>query len=303
MKTTTPKPRISIIIPNLHSPIVDQTIESVLNQETDLPFEVIVVGMDKFNLVEQFEHVHFIQTPNPVGAAEARNIGIQAARGEWLLFIDSDCIAQPGWMETFAQAFSEGWMVVGGGVISPREPFWLLVYNLSMFYGELASQERKARRFFPTLNLGVQREVIEAVGCMDEALPRGQDIEWTARMTQAGYRLLFEPRAAIEHRPERKELATLREYVRKSGYYTIRVRLRHPEVFKTPKPFGSPLFLRVFAPAIAALTTLKIALSTREVRQHARVIPFIYLQKLSWCRGAAESLESLKREESSTSAA
>jgi len=289
--------KISIIIPNLHSPIVDQTIESVLGQKTDLPLEVIVVGMDKYNLVEKYDQVRFIQTPQPVGAAEARNIGIRAAQGEWLLFIDSDCIAQAGWIETMAQAFADGWQAVGGGVITPQEPFWLLVYNLSMFYGELASQTRKERKFFPTLNLAVQRQVIDAVGLMDEELPRGQDIEWTARMTQAGYRLLFEPNAAVEHRPERKGLDTLREYVRKSGYYTIRVRLRHPEVFNTPKVFGSPLFLRLFAPVIAALTTLKIVLQTREIRQHARIIPYIYLQKLSWCHGAAESLMALKRGE------
>jgi len=139
------KPIASVIIPNLNSSIIDQTVESVLGQDTDLTFEVIVVGMDKYNLVEKYAKVHFIQTPQPVGAAEARNIGIRAAQGEWLLFIDSDCIAQPGWIETFTSAFNDGWQVVGGGVTSPKEPFWLLVYNLSMFYGELASQKRKVR--------------------------------------------------------------------------------------------------------------------------------------------------------------
>ncbi|MDW7755823.1 MAG: glycosyltransferase, partial [Brevefilum sp.] len=271
---------------------------SLLGQKTDLPFEVIVVGMDKFGLVEKYPQVQFIQTPAPVGAAEARNIGIRAARGEWLLFIDSDCIAQAGWIDAFADAFREGWRVVGGGVISPQVPFWLLVYNLSMFHGELASQKRKERRFFPTLNLAVHRQVIEDVGYMDESLPRGQDIEWTARMTQAGHPLLFEPAAAIEHRPERTDLLTLRAYVRKSGYYTIQVRLRHPEVFRTPRLMGSPLFLRLFAPLIAALTTIKIVLQTKEIRQHARVIPYIYLQKISWCQGAAESLSALKRKDS-----
>jgi glycosyltransferase involved in cell wall biosynthesis len=293
----TTKVRVSVIIPNLHSPIVDQTIESVLNQEIDLPFEVIVVGMDQFNLVEQFEDVHFIQTSTPVGAAEARNIGITAARGEWLLFIDSDCIAQAGWIEQLTSAFNEGYRVVGGGVITPQEPYWLLVYNLSMFYGELASQKRTERRFFPTLNLAVQRRVIEEVGLMDENLPRGQDIEWTARMTQAGYPLLFQPSAAVEHHPQRTDLATLREYVRKSGYYTVRVRLRHPQVFKTPRLLGSPLFLTLFAPLIASATTARIVFRTREIRQNARIIPYIYLQKLSWCQGAAESLRALKRGE------
>ena len=66
----------SIIIPNLHSPIIDRTIQSILNQETDHTYEIIVVGMDKFGLVEKFPEVNFIKTPAPVGAAEARNIGI-----------------------------------------------------------------------------------------------------------------------------------------------------------------------------------------------------------------------------------
>jgi len=121
--------KISVIIPNLHSPIVDQTLDSILAQETNLPYEIIVVGQDKYNLVKQYEQVQFIQTPEPVGAAEARNIGIRHARGDWLFFIDADCIAQPGWMQAFVEEFEDGWQVVGGGVITPEEPFWLLVYN------------------------------------------------------------------------------------------------------------------------------------------------------------------------------
>ncbi len=34
----------SIIIPNLHSPVIDRTIQSILSQETDRSFEIIVVG-------------------------------------------------------------------------------------------------------------------------------------------------------------------------------------------------------------------------------------------------------------------
>lgn len=243
--------KISVIIPNLHSPIVDQTLESVLVQEIDLPYEVIVVGQDKYNLVERYKEVQFIQTPEPVGAAEARNIGIRQARGEWLFFIDSDCIAQPGWMRAFVEEFEDGWQVVGGGVITPEEPFWLMVYNLSMFYGELASQPRRIRKFMPTLNLAVHRNVIKEVGLLNEDLPRGQDIEWTSRMTLAGVILLFKPEASIQHIPKRKDLESLREYVRKSGYYMIQVRNHYPEIFNTLSILKYPLIWRLLAPFIA----------------------------------------------------
>jgi glycosyltransferase involved in cell wall biosynthesis len=289
-------PKISIIIPNLNSPIIDRTLESVLHQDSKHDFEVIVVGMDQYNLVEQFEQVTFLQTPSPIGAAEARNIGIRHAQGEWLLFIDSDCIAEADWINTFAREFEAGRKVIGGGVITPKEPFWLLVYNLSMFYGELASQKEKFRKFMPTLNLAVHRKVIEDVGMMNEELPRGQDIEWTSRMSLAGYKLFFNPTAMVKHVPERKDFKTLRAFVRKSGYYMIRVRLKYPGVFNTPDILQNPLLWRLGAPIVAGYITLKIFFQTKEVRQHWQILPFIYLQKFSWCLGAAESLTDLKKE-------
>ena len=285
---------ISVIIPNLHSPMIDQTIESVLAQNTEQSFEIIVVGMDKFSLVEKFPEVHFIKTPKPVGAAEARNIGIRAAQGEWLLFIDSDCIADESWLEYLEQAFKEGWEVVGGGVKTPEEPFLVLVYNLSMFHAQLFTQKRKTVSFLPTLNLAVKREVIEKVGYLDETLLRGQDADWTLRMTLAGYKLLFEPHAAILHVPDRTDFEKLREYFLKSGYYMIEVRHRYPEIYRVSGLFKNAAFYKLFAPLIAALTTIKIYLQTREVRVHYKTVPGIYLLKLAWCQGAAESLRKEK---------
>jgi len=282
--------KISVIIPNLHSPIVDQTLDSILAQETNLPYEIIVVGQDKYNLVKQYEQVQFIQTPEPVGAAEARNIGIRHARGDWLFFIDADCIAQPGWMQAFVEEFEDGWQVVGGGVITPEEPFWLLVYNLSMFYGQLATQQRSKQNFLPTLNLAVHKNVISKVGLMDEELLRGQDVDWTSRMKLAGYQLLFKSSAAIEHLPKRQNLEALRDYNYKSGYFMIKVRHRYPEIFHMPGLLRKQFVWKLFAPFIAIITTLKILIKTKEVRSHLEIIPYIYLQKLSWCYGAADSL-------------
>lgn len=289
--------RISIIIPNLHSPIIDQTIESILKQETDLPYEIIVVGMDKHHLVEKYKDVLFLQTPTPVGAAEARNFGIRQAKGEWLFFIDSDCIAQPRWIKTLSEAFQQGWKVVGGGVKTPQEPFWLLVYNLSMFHGSLTSDSKKEKKFLPTLNLAVHQEVINKVGLMDESLLRGQDVDWTSRMTLAGYPLLFEPRAAIEHLPARQNLEALRKFNYRSGYYMIRVRHTYPQIFHMSGILKKPFIFKIFGPLIALITTIKIVLKSKEVRQHLNIVPYIYLQKLSWSRGAADSLKALESDE------
>lgn len=286
-----PHPDCSIIIPNLHSPIIDRTIQSVLDQDTDISYEIIVVGMDKFGLVDRYTQVIFIKTPRPVGAGEARNIGIREAGSEYLLFIDADCIALEGWIDTFLDSFAEGWQVIGGSVKSPVDDFWVMVYNLSMFHEQLPSQKRKIHAYLPTLNLAVHRQVIEDTGGLNEALIRGQDIEWTSRMTQAGYKLLFEPKATVEHHPARHGFEALRKDNYRSGYYMICVRYEHPEIFHMPKFMKHACMWRAFWPLVAAWTTLKIVLNTREVRRHWKIIPYVYKLKAAWCSGAADRLE------------
>jgi len=282
---------VSVIIPNLHSPIVDRTIDSVLSQKTNQVFEVIVVGMDKHDLVAKFEDVTFIQTDQPVSAGRARNIGIQEAKGEKLLFIDSDCIAMPEWIEKMMENFNAGWKVIGGSVLSPTDDFWQLVYNLSMFHEQLPSKKWGKRQYFATLNLAVHKEVIDKVGRLNEELERGQDIEWTSRMTKAGYDLLFEPDAVIEHHPSRHTFEALKKDNFRSGYYSITVRQKYPEIFKTPPLLKTASMWQLFKPFIACITMMRIVLTSKEVRQHLNIIPYIYKQKAAWCEGAIRRLE------------
>lgn len=297
----TSQPLISIIIPNLHSPMIDQTLASVFGQKTDHTYEVIVIGQDKWNLVTQFPNVNFIQTPTPVNAAVARNIGIKAAKGEWFFFIDSDCTAANNWIDTFLAPENLDWKVIGGGVKTTSEPYWQLVYNLSMFHAQLASQARAEKPFLPTLNLAVHRCVIEDCGGMDKSLTRGQDIDWTIRMKEAGYDLLFEPDASITHYPARKNLQTLLRYFRDSGFYMIQVRYRYPKTFHMSPLLKHAKVWRIFANFIAAWTTLKIFMTSKEVRRHKKTFHHMYLLKKSWCFGAADGIEKMQNDDKSKS--
>ena len=67
--------RIAVIIPNLHSPIIDRVLESLETQTKSID-EVIVVGLDRHNLIKTTPKVRFISTGQPVSPAEARNIGM-----------------------------------------------------------------------------------------------------------------------------------------------------------------------------------------------------------------------------------
>lgn len=44
---------ISVVIPNLNSIIIDKVVKSLLDQSTELIFEIIVVGQDEPDLIPE----------------------------------------------------------------------------------------------------------------------------------------------------------------------------------------------------------------------------------------------------------
>ena len=87
---------ISVIIPTARRPrLLIRAVNSVLTQSiTDIEVVVVVDGPDPETtqaLSEVRDHrLSFIQNPRKLGSAEARNVGIRAARGEWVAFLDDD---------------------------------------------------------------------------------------------------------------------------------------------------------------------------------------------------------------------
>ena len=226
-----------------------------------------------------------------VGASTARNIGIEEAKSEWLTFIDSDCIMLPGWAEALAPHLADRPKAIGGGVAFRLHIYWQLVYNISMFHEFLAQLAPSQRRYLPTLNLTVHRDVIRDTGLLDERLTRGQDVDWTIRMALAGYELHFEPRAAILHYPQRIDLYTVIRYWYLTGYFSIRNRLQHADYLGTPAFMGSSLALRALSPALAAYATVSMFAGLPNTVRYWHTVPAVYLTKLAWCLGAASGVK------------
>ena len=86
---------ISVIIPTFNrAHTVGRAIQSVLDQ-THQPHELIVIDDGSTDetqvLLASFsEHIVLIQNKTNGGVSLARNLGIQAATGDWLAFLDSD---------------------------------------------------------------------------------------------------------------------------------------------------------------------------------------------------------------------
>lgn len=98
-------PLVSVVIPAYNAALwIAETLESVLAQ-TFQDFEVIVVDDgstdDTAAVVARFARVRCIRTPNG-GQASARNVGIRAAQGEYVAFVDADDLWSPDklWLQT-----------------------------------------------------------------------------------------------------------------------------------------------------------------------------------------------------------
>lgn len=141
------------------------------------------------------------------GAGPARNGGVAASRGELLAFIDSDCVAKPGWLAEGVKALAK-WDFVGGKVsvlvddprrMTPTEAFEaVFAFDFEDYI------TRKG--FTGSGNLFVPRRIFDDVGGFRAAV--SEDVDWSHRARAKGYRLGYAPAAEVGH-PARRNWAEL----------------------------------------------------------------------------------------------
>jgi GT2 family glycosyltransferase len=286
-------PTVAVIIPSLNSPLIDQVVTAVLAQENaDAIQDIIVVGRDEAGLVPAQQRVRFIDTEQPVYAAVARNRGIAASDAEVLIFLDSDCLPAPGWLNAHLAAYEAGHEVVSGSVLAAGDNYWHLTYNLTIFHGINHTAEAGPRNFLATLNLLVGRRVIETVGGMTETINRVEDVDWTTRMRRADIQPYFWPQAAVRHKHNRTSLRRVWQDCALSGYHMRQLRLQHADLLTAPGLLQYPKFLLWGSPFIAAWATWRIWRQRPNlIAQFWYTLPAIYLTKIAWCWGASRAKE------------
>lgn len=91
---------ISVVIPLYNkAECISRTIESVLSQTYE-EFEIIVVNDGStdgsVNIVSQLkdDRIRIVQKPNG-GVSSARNLGVQSAKYDWIVFLDADDVMLP----------------------------------------------------------------------------------------------------------------------------------------------------------------------------------------------------------------
>ncbi|MGE5269132.1 MAG: glycosyltransferase family 2 protein [Thiohalocapsa sp.] len=165
-----------------------------------------------------------------VGLSNARNVGIAAASGDIVAFIDDDAIAAPGWCHEIISVFARHPLAVAaGGKVVPEypagaAPHWLTNWHTNYLscldWGEQEHQLRE-REWIVGTNMAFRRSAFAEVGVFSSELGRkgdrgllsNEEIVLIRRLGRE--RIVYDPAMLVSHviAPERLTQAWLRKRV------------------------------------------------------------------------------------------
>jgi hypothetical protein len=289
----------SIIIPDTNSLVIGEIVDRLKHQTVAMSqAEVLVVGVDEPELVNEDDLVRFIPTDEQTSHASGkRNLGMREAQGELFLFLDDDCLPALDWLDRHLRRHRAGEKVVGGAVTFGTDNYLQLADNVSAFHDLLPFTEEGPRLYLATANLSVRRDVVEVAGEMEKRFKRAEDLEWTVRFRTMGYRLYFDPSAVVFHDPDRRSLARVWRHWVDDAPDTLSVRWRYARWLKTPRLARCRAVFLWAAPLVAAWATARTFTPITTLRRYGHTLPLVYLTKLAWCWGAFRDFPPLPEEE------
>jgi glycosyltransferase involved in cell wall biosynthesis len=217
----TGQPSISVVVPTRDRPrALNRCLDALAAQSVADELEVIVVddgshAEDEISsVVARHPRARLIRR-NGEGPAAARNAGAQDARGSFLCFADDDCEPQRDWVERLVERLQQdadgvaGMTLSGGGVLAAASEI------VAHAPARARQPEGSDLAFAPSNNLACTRTAFEATP-FDESYPdaAGEDRDWCARLTAAGYVLRSEPGARLMHHQNLTLGRFLRQQVR-----------------------------------------------------------------------------------------
>ena len=172
----------------------------------------------------EFPDVNLIANARNLGFGAANNLALEKAHGKYLLLLNSDAFPLPGALQTLCKYLQEHPEV---GAVGPRllnadgslqascwkfpspARSWFESVGLAAAlpdhpifgdYYRWAHDEERAVDFVIGACLLLRREVYEKIGGFDEEFfLYAEETDWQKRMTQAGWPIMFVPRAHVTH--------------------------------------------------------------------------------------------------------
>lgn len=212
--------KLSIITVNYNG--YKDTCELIDSIPFDDSMEVIVVDNaskeNEANLIQKrYPRVNVIRSEKNLGFAGGNNLGIKAAKGNYLLLINNDTIFKDFSIQPLIDRLKSKSQI---GMICPKIRFiWgtnpiqfagytplskITVRNQSIGFGEEDQGQYETAHPTPYAHgaaMLIKREALEKVGLMPEDyFLYYEELDWSMMFTRAGYQIWYDPACTIYHK-------------------------------------------------------------------------------------------------------
>jgi GT2 family glycosyltransferase len=216
---------LTIIIVNYNTKaLLQKCLESVFSSQTNSTFEVIVSDNGStdgsIEIVRQnFPKVRLIENKVNLGFSKANNIAIKQSTGEYILLLNSDTVVRENTFDLSIKYLDEHPQtgIMGGKVLLPdgsldqacRRKFpnpwnsFLRLFGFKKFsdynIDAPTDQEMEVDSVMGAY-LMIKKSVVSKIGLLNEDyFMYGEDLDWCWRVKDAGYKVIYYPKAEIIH--------------------------------------------------------------------------------------------------------
>lgn len=233
------RPYISVVVPTYERPqLLRRCLRHLLDQTVPpTSYEIVVVDDASSQPVRPTLESDFTQQDPAVrwvriernSPALARNAGIEAARGQVILFINDDVLALPSMVEEHRRIHESGTPLVAGLCRLETDPA-LQDSAFSRFWDPFGFSHLKGDQvldchYFWTNNISVRRELLLEQGGFDTEfrVPHHEDVELGYRLEQTGLRIHYRDRlVGIHHHRFTLQSACTMMYGRGAAFHILR---------------------------------------------------------------------------------
>ncbi len=280
---------VSVVIP-IHND--EQALERCLHSLYDfstVPLDVVVVDdgsdTDPSAVTKKFP-CRLIRLRENHGPAYARNRGVEACRGDVVLFTDADCRVAKDWAKKFSERFRElralypRLAAVAGRLDSDKGCVAMAFAYTSYAYAQ--SGPPRFYNYLNTANAAVSKAAFLKAGGFSEDMRVNEDPDLAMKLVEAGYRVYFEPSIHVYHDHGITRLDDfLAKELRWGRLSSSKLDLKHARFGRFSFLLRNPVthFLLVLPLAFAA-SAASAVYSKRNGRKVLRYFPLIFLGKL-----------------------
>ena len=269
---------ISIIIPVYNRPGEIKDLLESLYKQTNRDFEIIIIDdgsklkskLIAENYKERLDVKYFCKKNS--GPGLSRNYGYEKAKGNYCIFLDSDCILPPNYFEIVQSVLINNYVDAFGGPDKAHKNFTKfqksINYAMTSFFttGGIRGGSEKLDKFYPrSFNMGYSREVFEITEGFSK-MRFGEDIDMSTRILKHGFKTRLIKEAFVYHK-RRTNLRQFFKQVYNSGIARINLYKRHPGSLK----------LIHFAPAVFTFGVILLLFMSFSISMYFIIPIFFHL--------------------------